>query len=118
MNSKRLLAQIVRPETILGWHRKLIARKFDGSKQRVRPTRPNRRLRIDELVVRMDREHRSWAYRRIMGALANLGYELSHQAVADNPQRQGLPPAPESNKGMQWRDLISQRLGCHPEVRT
>jgi transposase InsO family protein len=104
------VAQIVRPETILGWHRKLIARKFDGSKQRGRPARPDPRPEIEELVVRMAKENRHWGYRRIMGALANLGHEVSHQTVANLLARNGLPPAPERGKGMSWRDFIRSHL--------
>ena len=84
------VAQIVRPETILGWHRKLIARKFDGSRQRGRPARPDPRPEIEELVVRMAKENRHWGYRRIMGALANLGHEVSHQTVANLLARNGV----------------------------
>ena len=67
------LATIVTPETLLAWHRKLIARKYDGSKQRG-PGRPRTQDEIQRWVVRMATENRDWGYRRIQGALANLGY--------------------------------------------
>jgi len=104
------VAQIVRPETVLGWHRKLIARKFDSSKQRGRRARPDPSLQIEELVVRMAKENRHWGYRRIVGALRNLGHEVSHQTVANILQRHGLPPAPERGKGMTWRDFIRSHM--------
>jgi putative transposase len=67
------IAVSARPDTILGWYRKLIANKFDGSKAR----RTHGRPRIDEekesLVVRMAKENPSWGYDRIVGAIANLG---------------------------------------------
>ena len=53
------VAQIVRPETILGWHRKLIARKFDGSKQRASVGRPAIGQTIEEWVLHFARENRS-----------------------------------------------------------
>ena len=58
------LATIVTPETLLAWHRRLIARKYDGSKQRG-PGRPRTRDEIQQLVVRMATENRDWGYRRI-----------------------------------------------------
>jgi len=53
------VAQIVRPETILGWHRKLIARKFDGSKNRSMLGRPTTGPTIEDLVLQLARENRS-----------------------------------------------------------
>jgi hypothetical protein len=66
-------AQIVRPETILGWHRQLIARKFDGSKVRSAPGRTPTVPVIEELVLQMARENRTWGYRRIVGAIGASG---------------------------------------------
>ena len=63
---------IVTPDTILRWHRKLIAMKYDRSSKR-RPGRPRVRDCIRRLVVRMASESRTWGYTRIQGALANLG---------------------------------------------
>ena len=63
------VAQIVRPEIILGWHRKLIAKKYDGSARRGRG-RPTTPYEIAELVVRMALENPRWGYTRIRGALA------------------------------------------------
>jgi putative transposase len=66
------VANIVTPDTILAWHRKLVAQKFDGSPLRKAPGRPAIDQAIEALVVRMARENRSWGYDRIVGALANL----------------------------------------------
>jgi hypothetical protein len=62
------VATIARPDTILGWYRKLIARKFDGSKARG-PGRPRIRREVEQLIVRMAGENRDWGYDRIAGAL-------------------------------------------------
>jgi hypothetical protein len=61
------------PDTILGWYRRLVARKFDGSRARRAPGRPPIGKEIEDLIVRMAKENRSWGYDRIVGALANLG---------------------------------------------
>ena len=60
------VAAIARPDTILGWYRKLIARKFDGSARRG-PGRPRLKREIEGLIIRMARENRDWGYDRIAG---------------------------------------------------
>ena len=106
------VAQIVRPETILGWHRRLIAKKFDGSNERSSPGRPHTDKAIEELILKMARENRSWGYPRIVGALSNLGHEVSHQTVANVLERHGLLPAPERERKTSWREFIRS----HTEV--
>ena len=54
----REVATIVKPDTILGWHRKLVAQKFDGSKQRKTLGRPRIDAELEALVVRMAQENR------------------------------------------------------------
>ncbi len=71
------VANAAKPDTILGWYRKLVARKFDGSKRRRYPGRARVDGEVEQLVVRMARENPGWGYDRIVGASANLGYELS-----------------------------------------
>src|SRR5207253_6415564 len=58
------VAKIVTPETLLAWHRKLIATKYDGSAHR-KPGRPRTDAEIEALVVRMAGENRTWGYDRI-----------------------------------------------------
>src|SRR5215813_4199841 len=100
------VATIVKPETILGWHRKLVAQKFDGSQQRKPPGRPKIDQDLDALVVRMAQENRAWGYDRIVGALANLGYTISAQTVGNILKRHGLAPAPERKKTVTWREFL------------
>jgi hypothetical protein len=57
---------------------------------------------IQELVLQLARENRSWGYRRIAGALSNLGHEVSHQAVANLLKRHDIAPAPERGRTMSW----------------
>src|SRR5215831_7748740 len=70
------VAGIVTPETLLAWHRKLIARKYDGTAHR-RPGRPRTAGEIESLVIRMAEDNRNWGYRRILGALSNLGHRIA-----------------------------------------
>ena len=67
------VATIVTPETILAWHRRYVAKRFDGSKQRKARGRPKIDQTLEALVVRMAQENRTWGYDRIVGALAISG---------------------------------------------
>jgi putative transposase len=104
------VATIVKPDTILAWHRKLVAQKFDGSQQRKTPGRPMINQEVEALVVRMARENRSWGYDRIMGALANLGYTISDQTVGNILKRHGIPPAPERKTTTTWKEFIRTHM--------
>jgi len=104
------VATIVKPDTILAWHRTLVAQKFDGSQQRKPLGRPKIDQELEALVVRMAQENRSWGYDRIVGALANLGYTISDQTVGNILKRHGLPPAPERKITMTWKELIRTHM--------
>ena len=75
------VATIVTPDTLLAWHRKLVAQKYDGSSKRG-SGRPPVATEIEALVVRMANENRDWGYRRIQGALSNLGHEIARSTIA------------------------------------
>jgi len=104
------VARIVKPDTILGWHRTLVAQKFDGSTQHKALGRPPIDQELEALVVRMARENRSWGYDRIVGALANLGYTISDQTVGNILKRHGLPPAPERKTTTTWKEFIRTHM--------
>jgi putative transposase len=100
------VAATAKPETILGWYRKLSANKFDGSKSRRSVGRPKLDQETERLVVRMARENPSWGYDRIVGALANLGHRLSDQTVGNVLRRHGISPAPKRKQSISWKDFI------------
>src|SRR6266404_3089207 len=77
------IACIAKPDTILAWYRKLVAQEFDGSKKRGLAGRPRADAAIEELVVKLARENSGWGYDRIVGAVANLGHEISDQSVGN-----------------------------------
>src|SRR3984893_4808678 len=104
------VATIARPDTILGWYRKLVARKFDGSKARRGPGRPRIKREVEELIIRMASENRDWGYDRIAGALANLGHEISDRTVGNVLRRHGLPPAPERKRTTTWAAFIRTHM--------
>src|ERR1700674_1864659 len=100
------VANAAKPDTILGWYRKLVAQKFDGSKARRKVGRPQVDDDIEQLIVRMARENRSWGYDRIVGALANLGHKVSDQTVGNVLRRHGIPTAPERKRTTTWAAFI------------
>jgi putative transposase len=104
------VATVAKPDTILAWYRKLVARKFDGWKGRRGPGRPRIKRELEQLIVRMAGENRDWGYDRIVGALANLGYEISDQTIGNVLRRHGLPPAPERKRSTTWPAFIRTHL--------
>ena len=104
------VACVAKPETILAWYRRLIARKFDGSKHRTHPGRPCIDPVIEALVVRMAQETSSWGYDRIAGALANLGHHISGQTIGNILKRHGIPPAPKRSQNTTWKDFIAAHM--------
>jgi putative transposase len=100
------VATIVTPETLLAWHRKLIAQKYDGSAQRG-PGRPRTASEIEALVVRLAEENRSWGYRRLPGALFPLGHKLARSTMAAMLARHGLEPAPERSRKTTWKEFLA-----------
>jgi hypothetical protein len=104
------VACVAKPETILGWYRRLIASKFDGSRHRSYPGRPRVSLEIEGLIVRMAQENGTWGYDRIAGALANLGHHVSDQTVGNVLRRHGIPTAPKRSQTTTWKDFISAHM--------
>jgi putative transposase len=107
---RRILAEvgtIVTPETLLAWHRKLIAHKYDCSGKRG-PGRPRTAGEIEALVVRMAKENRDWGYGRIKGALSNLGHKIARSTIADILKRHGIEPAPERNRKTTWKEFLAR----------
>jgi putative transposase len=99
------VATIVTPETLLAWHRRLIAKKYDGSAFRG-PGRPLTSADISNLVIRMAEENRGWGYRRIQGALSNLGHLVARTTIANILKRNGIEPVPERNRKTTWKEFL------------
>jgi hypothetical protein len=104
------VATIAQPDTILAWHRTLMAQTCDRSPPRQSVGRPRMDQELEVLVVRMARENRSWGYDRIVGAVANLGYRISDQTVGNILKRHDIPPAPERMKTLTWREFIRMHM--------
>lgn len=106
---RRLLERvsvIVTPDTILRWHRELVAAKWDYSARRKSPGRPAVSQEIQELVLRIAKENPTWGYDRIQGALKNLGHEVSDTTVGNILKVNGIEPAPQRKKATTWKTFI------------
>jgi putative transposase len=101
------IATIVTPETLLAWHRRLIAKKYDGSANRG-PGRPRTTDEITALVTRLAEENRSWGYRRIQGALSNLGHMMAFKTIGNILKTHGIEPAPERSRKTTWKEFLTR----------
>ena len=103
----REVATIVTPDTLLRWHRQLIARKWTYAKHG--PTRRGVVTEIRELIRRMAEENPSWGYTRIQGALKNLGHRVGRSTIARILRTAGIPPAPE--RPTSWQTFLRAHWG-------
>jgi len=99
------LDTIVSPDTLLRWHRRLVAQKWNFAERR-RAGRPGIMRHISELIVRMARENPSWGYTRIQGALANLSHKVGRGTIANVLKRNGIEPSPERSKRTPWSTFL------------
>ena len=104
------IATVAKPATILAWHRKFTSPLGNISQLPKSVGRPRIDQEIEDVVVRMARENRSWGYDRIVGAIANLGSTISDQTVGNILKRHGIPPAPQRQQTVTWREFIRIHL--------
>jgi hypothetical protein len=96
---------IVRPETVLGWHRALIRRKWAAYARRGRPGRPRLSQECRQLILRLARENPRWGYIRIRGELLKLGHAPSPTAIRNLLRRHRVPPSHHRSK-LSWRQFL------------
>jgi putative transposase len=104
----REIGPLFTPDTILRWHRELVAQKWDYSPQRKKPGRPRIEEEVVGLVIQIAQENLTWGYDRIQGALANLGYELSPTTIQNILHEQGIEPAPRRRKNTTWKAFLAR----------
>jgi len=106
--------RIIRPETVLKWHRELVQRKWTF-KHQSSSGRPNIDAKIETLILRLAREN-DWGYGKIVGELRKLGYVVSAQTIANILKKHHIPPLPERTPSLSWNNLMThyknQLLAC------
>ncbi len=105
---------IVKPATVLGWHRRLVARHWTQPPQR-RTGRPPTPAELRRLVLRLDAENPTWGYRRIHGEMRRLGHRIAASTVWKILRDAGRPPCP-NRTGPSWREFIASQ--AHALVAT
>jgi transposase len=95
MDVLRRLRLLVRPDTVLRWHRDLIARRHAARSRPRRPGRPRTLRSIRALVLRLARENPAWGYRRLHGELLVLGVQVAASTVWEVLREAGVDPAPD-----------------------
>ncbi|MEV6227399.1 integrase core domain-containing protein [Saccharopolyspora shandongensis] len=122
MDKLRNLLLLVRPDTLLRWHRDVLKRRHAATCRPKRRGRPPTIRSVHVLVVRLARENASWAYRRIHGELAALGINVAASTAWEILKEHGIPPALE-RQSTAWADFLRSQakalLACDLfEIRT
>ena len=99
---------LVTPDTLMRWHRRLIARKWTYAAKRV--GRPGLRRAIAALIVRMARENERWGYCRLQGELKKLGHRVAASTIGKVLKEHGIRPAPE--RPTSWRTFLRAHWGA------
>jgi transposase InsO family protein len=106
------IGTLVTPDTILRWHRMLVAKKWDYSDRRGKVGRPAVSQEVVTLALRMARENPSWGYDRIQGALANLGHRVAPSTVANIMKEHGIEPASDRKRQTTWWVFLKAHWEC------
>ena len=105
---RKLLSELdtlVTPDTLLRWHRELVARKWNHVHKR-RAGRPRTKDEIVGLILRLASENPGWGYTRIKGALGNLGHQVGRGTIANILAEHGIDPAPLRGKRTTWSTFL------------
>jgi hypothetical protein len=97
---------IVRPETLLRWHRRLVARRWTCPHRR--PGRPPVRDELAAFIVRLAAENPTWGYQRIRGELASVEHRVAASTIAKVLRANGIYPAPRRSPAT-WRQFLRQQ---------
>lgn len=111
LGRKRLMqyASIVTPDTLLGWHRKLVALKYTA-KRKINTERQEEMALIKEFCVKFAEENPTWGYGRIQGALSNIGYTICEATVANILRAAGIEPSPERIRKSNWKQFVRSHM--------
>ncbi len=95
----------VRPETVLRWHRSIVARRWTCPRRQGRPPTQGE---VRQLVIRLAEDNPTWGYRRIQGELKHLGIAIAPSTVWSILRSEGIDPAPRRS-GLSWREFLNRQ---------
>lgn len=104
------IIRIFKPDTVIGWHRALVKRKWTYQNKSKRG-RPRTAKKIERLIIRLALENKDWGYGKIEGELRKLGIEIDEDTIANILERHGIPPAPQRGGSSRWRHLMTHYKG-------
>ncbi|MFB4285514.1 helix-turn-helix domain-containing protein [Nonomuraea sp. MTCD27] len=107
----RRLRLLVRPDTVLRWHRDLMRRRYARTCQPKRPGRPPTVRSIRALILRLARENPGWGYRRVHGELTTLGIKVAPSTVWEILKQADVDPAPE-RASTTWADFLRSQANA------
>ena len=114
-NQLNSIMRLFKPETVLGWHRALVRRKWTFAPQN-RGGRPHTNRTLEGLILRLAKENPRWGYGKIEGELCKLGFDASQTTIRDILKRHNIQPAPVRNGSICWKNLLThykdQLLAC------
>jgi putative transposase len=96
---------VLRPETVLGWHRALVRKKWAAFGRQRGPGRPRIDGECRPLILRLARENPGWGYMRIRGELIKLGFVVSATSIRNLMQKHGVPTSPRRSR-LSWREFL------------
>src|SRR5439155_26831591 len=105
---------LVKPETVLGWHRALVRRKWAAYSRRPRRGRPPISAESRRLILRMARENPGWGYFRIRGELLKVGHRVAATTIRSVLLATGVPPAGRRSQ-LTWKQFLAAHCrdpGC------
>ncbi len=94
------------PDTILRWHARLVARKYDGSKKKSTPGRKRISEEVEQLIIQIARKNKTWGSRRIKGQLKYLGHNICHTTIDNVLRRNGFTPGPDRARETNWSEFL------------
>ena len=100
------IGTVFTPDTLLRWHRQLVAQKWDYSDKRTSQGRPATPQDVVDLILKFARENPTWGYDRIADALANVGHKVSDQTVGNVLKGHGIEPAPQRQRTTTWSTFL------------
>jgi transposase InsO family protein len=96
---------IFSPDTILRWHRALVARRYDSSKKRP-PGWRRISEELEQLIIQIARKNKTWGSRRIKGQLKYLGHNISHTTIDNVLKRNGYDTSPDRGRKTRWSEFL------------